>query len=111
MLDQVLIPAVEKTLCQARQQIQTLVGLAQQERAAVGTDRSPVETSHDFPSPAGFKSETRFDTLCHSEGRSLFGSNCCLETQLCHERRPFANSCEICGLKECRGAGHRCCGL
>ena len=35
MFDLVLIPAIEKTLGQARQQIQTLVGLAQQERTAV----------------------------------------------------------------------------
>jgi hypothetical protein len=50
-----------------------------------------VEAGYDLPSAAGFKSETRLVTLCHSEGRSSFGSNCCLETQLCHEERPFAN--------------------
>ncbi len=57
-----------------------------------------VETGHDLPLPAGFKSEARLVTLCHSEGRSFFGANCCVETQLCHEGRPFANSGEICGL-------------
>jgi hypothetical protein len=92
MLDLVLIPAVEKTFCQAREQVQALIGLAQQERAAIGTDRPAVEPGHDFPSSGGFKSEAGLVTLCHSEGRPFFGSNCCVETQLCHEGRPFANS-------------------
>ena len=92
MIDHVLIPAVEEALCQARQQVEALVGLAQQERAAVGTDRSAVETGHDFPRSQRFKSEAGLATLCHSEGRPLFGANCCLETQLCHEGRPFANT-------------------
>ena len=93
MLNLLLIPAVQKTLRQARQQIQALVGLAQQQCPAVGTDRAPVESGHDLPRTAGFKSEAGLGTLCHSEGRPLFGSNCCVETQLCHEGRPFANSC------------------
>src|SRR5258708_1893599 len=91
VLDLVLIPAVEKTFRQARQQIQALVGLSQQECPAIGTYRSAVESRHDLPLPAGFKSEPRLVTLCHSEGRPLFGSNWCVETQLCHEGRPFAN--------------------
>jgi len=92
MHDLVLISAIEKTLCQARQQIQTLVGLAKQERAAIRADRPAIESGYDFPFPAGFESEAGLVTLCHSEGRLLFGANCCVETQLCHEGRPFANS-------------------
>ena len=92
VFDQILIPVVEKTLRHARQQIQAFVGLAQQECSAVGTDRAAVEPGHDLPRTAGFKSEAGLGTLCHSEGRPLFGSNCCVATQLCHEGRPFANS-------------------
>jgi hypothetical protein len=40
MFHQGLIPAVEERLCQSPYQVQPLVGLAQQERPAVGTDRS-----------------------------------------------------------------------
>jgi hypothetical protein len=65
------IPAVEKTFRQSTQKIQTLVGLAQQKRAAIGTDRPAVETGHNLPLPAGFESEARLVTLCHSEGRPL----------------------------------------
>ena len=32
----------------------------------------------------GEKFEAGLVTLCHSEGRPLFGPNCCVETQLCH---------------------------
>ena len=92
VLDQLLIPPVQKTFRQSRQQIQALVGLPQQQCTAIGTDRAAVESGHDLPRTAGFKSEAGLDTLCHSEGRPLFGSNCCVETQLCHEGRPFANS-------------------
>ena len=48
VLHQVLIPAVEKTGCQPRQQIQPLVGLAEQECPAAGTDRASVKTGDDF---------------------------------------------------------------
>ena len=92
MLHLILIPAIEKAFCQACEQVQALIGLAQQECAAVGTNRPAVEPRHDFSSSGGFKSEAGLVTLCHSEGRPLFGSNCCLETQLCHEGRPFAKS-------------------
>ena len=46
MLDPLLIPAVEKTLRQPRQQIQALVGLAQQQGATIGTDRAPIKPHH-----------------------------------------------------------------
>src|ERR1017187_6186705 len=87
MLHLIRIPAVEKTLRQTGQQIQTLIGLAQQKRAAIRADRPTVETGHDFPSSRRFKSEPGLDTLCHSKSRPLFGPNCCVETQLCHEGR------------------------
>jgi hypothetical protein len=87
-----LLSTVQETLRQARQQIQALVGFAQQQGAAVGTDGSPIEAGHDFPPSEGFKSETGLVTLCHSESRSSLGGNCCLETQLCHEERLFANT-------------------
>ena len=67
-----------------------LVGLPQQKRAAIGADRPAVESGHYFPLPAACKPETGLVTLCHSEGRSPFGANCCVETQLCHFERPFA---------------------
>jgi hypothetical protein len=92
VLYQVLPPAVEEAFRQSRQQIQALVGLAQQQGAPVGTDRSAIEAGYYFPPSEGFKSEAGLGTLCHSEGRSPFGGNCCLETQLCHEERLFANT-------------------
>src|SRR5580658_7493240 len=69
MFHQSLIPAVEETPCQPSYQIQPLVGLAQQQSTAVGTDRPSVETGYDLPPPRPFKSETRLVTLCHSDGR------------------------------------------
>src|ERR1039458_9766116 len=39
-----------------------------------------------------FKLEFGLATLCHSKGRLFFGVNCCVETQLCHERRLFASA-------------------
>ena len=92
VFDQRLIPAVQKTLPKPRQQVEPLVHLPQQKRSAVGTDRPPVKTGHDLPPPRPFKSEARLITLCHSDGRPSFGANCCVETQLCHRRRPFAYS-------------------
>ena len=92
VLDQVLVPSVEKTPGQTWEQIQALVGLAQQQRATVGTDRAAIESGHNLPRTAVFKSEAGLGTLCHSEGRLFLGANCCLQTQLCHGRRPFANS-------------------
>src|SRR5664280_2351383 len=42
-----------------------------------------------------FKLEFGLATLCHSKDRLFFGVNCCVETQLCHERRLFARApCE-----------------
>jgi len=61
MFHQCLIPAVEKALCQPPYQIQPLIGLAQQECSAVGTDRPAVETGYDFPPPRPFKSEAGLD--------------------------------------------------
>jgi hypothetical protein len=55
VLDQILVPAVRKTLRQTRQQVQTLVGLAKKKRPAIGTDRSTIETGHDFPPARRFK--------------------------------------------------------
>ena len=92
MLHSVWVAAVQEALRQARQQIQPLVGLAQLHGASVGADRAAVETGHHLPLSAGFKSETGLVTLCHSEGRPLFGSNCCVETQLCQMQRLFASS-------------------
>lgn len=71
MLYVLLLPAIEEALCQARQQIQPLIGLPQQQRAAIGTDRAAIKSPDDFPLPAGFESETRLVTLCPSEGLSL----------------------------------------
>jgi hypothetical protein len=90
MLHHALIPAIEKTLRQARQKIQLLVGLAQKQGAPVRADRSTVESGYDFPLSAVCKFETRLGTLCHSEGLSSFGANCCVETQLCHVEGLFA---------------------
>ena len=90
VLHQYLAPAIEKTFRQTRQKIHPLVGLAQKKGTRVGTDRTAVETSYNLAPPVSFKSKAELVTLCHSEGRLLFGANCCVETQLCHEERPFA---------------------
>ena len=72
MLDPLLTPSVEETIRQPRQQIQALVGLAQQQGATIGTDRAPIKPGHDLTLPTGFKSEAGLVTICHSRGRSLF---------------------------------------
>jgi hypothetical protein len=87
-----LVPAVEEAIRQPRQQIEALVGLAQEKRAPIGADRAPVKPGHNFTGTAGFKSEAGLGTICHSESRPLFGVNCCAETQLCHKRAAFANT-------------------
>ena len=71
MIHLVLLPAVEKALRKPFQQIELLVGLPQHQTSCVGTDRSPIETGYNFTFPASCKTETRLDTLCHSESRSL----------------------------------------
>jgi serine/threonine protein kinase len=70
VLDPVLSPPVEKTFRQAQQEIQTLIGLTQQQRAPIGTDCSAVEAGYDLPPSAGIKSETRLDSLCHTKAVS-----------------------------------------
>jgi hypothetical protein len=51
MFDQRLIPAVQKTIRETRQQVESLVDLTQQERSAIRTDRPAVETGHDLQPP------------------------------------------------------------
>ncbi|MDQ6676693.1 MAG: hypothetical protein M3Z09_05295 [Acidobacteriota bacterium] len=84
-------PAVEKTLRQARQQIHTLVGLAQQERAAIGTDRPASKRATISREPHA--SNPKLDWLHSVMAKAVLflALNCYVETQLCHESRPFAN--------------------
>src|SRR4051812_29010878 len=70
MLDSFRIPTVHKATRQTRQQIQPLVGLPQKQRTAIGTDRPPVKTGHNFPPTTIFKPEAGLGTLCHSKSRS-----------------------------------------
>src|SRR3954464_1392487 len=70
MLDSFRIPTVHKATRQTRQQIQPLVGLPQKQRTAIGTDRPPVKTGHNFPPTTVFKPEAGLGTLCHSKSRS-----------------------------------------
>jgi hypothetical protein len=51
VFDQRLIPTVQKTLSETRQQVEPLIHLAQQKRSAIGTDRPAVKTGHDFTLP------------------------------------------------------------
>src|ERR1039457_7544166 len=87
MGDQGRVTAVEKALRQARQEVQASVGLPQQERAAVAGHPATVERGADPARKMPFKLEFGLATLCHSKGRLFLGVNCCLETQLCHDRR------------------------
>src|SRR3954467_6806487 len=70
MLNPLGIPTVDKAPSQTRQQIQPLVGLAQQQTTPIGADCSTVKTGHNFPPGAVFKSEAGLVTLRHSESRS-----------------------------------------
>src|ERR1035437_1655392 len=90
MSDENRVAAVEKTLGEAGQQVQAPVRLSQQEPAAVASHRPAVESGADPARKMPFKFEFGLATLCHSKGRLFFGVNCCVETQLCHERRLFA---------------------
>jgi hypothetical protein len=49
MLDAAWIATVEKALRQARQQIQLLVGLAQEQCPTIRTDRASIKTGYDLP--------------------------------------------------------------
>src|ERR1035437_4531208 len=90
MSDENRVAAVEKTLGEAGQQVQAPVRLSYQEPAAVAGHRPAVESGADPARKMPFKFEFGLATLCHSKGRLFFGVNCCVETQLCHERRLFA---------------------
>src|SRR4051794_41064364 len=70
MLNPLGIPTVDKAPSQTRQQIQPLVGLAQQQTTPIGADCSTVKTGHNFPPGAVFKSEAGLVTLRHSKSRS-----------------------------------------
>src|SRR3954465_12706311 len=70
MLNPLGIPTVDKAPSQTRQQIQPLVGLAQQQTTPIGADCSTVKTGHNFPPGTVFKSEAGLVTLRHSESRS-----------------------------------------
>src|ERR1700691_6095854 len=98
MLDLLLMPAVQKTLCQPRQQIQALVGLAQQKGSPIGTDRTSVKTGHNLTLPAGFKSEAGLDTICHSEGRPLLALTVVWKLSYAMKDGLLPSTCEKCGL-------------
>ena len=98
VLDPILISTVEKTLSQTRQQVQAFVGLAQQERSSIGTDRSAVETGHDLPPPRPFKSETRLVTLCHSDGRPFLALTAVWKLSYATEDGHLPIQREKCGL-------------
>src|SRR5918995_6368189 len=75
MLDAILLAAVQETLRESFQQIQPLVGLPQQQRASIGTDRAAVESGHHLPRIMSFEFEAGLSTLCHSKSRSSPGVN------------------------------------
>src|SRR3982751_6801493 len=90
MLNPLGIPTVDKAPSQTRQQIQPLVGLAQQQTTPIGADCSPVKTGHNFPPTAAFKSEAGLVTLRHSESRSPLSRKQLLPQMFMPERTAFA---------------------
>jgi hypothetical protein len=70
------------------------VGLPQQERTAVAGHRAAVERGADAARKMPLNSNS--DWLHSVIAKAVFfGVNCCVETQLCHERRLFAKGpCE-----------------
>ena len=76
VLNQFLVPAIDETLTEPREQVHLRVGCLQQQASPVGTDRAAVELRYDLARPldAG-KLEPILVTLCHSKGRSLSHRN------------------------------------
>ncbi len=89
MLHLLLIPAIEKALGQPAQQVQALVGLAQQKCSAIGTDRASVKTGHDLPLPASLKSEARLLTLSLPKISLFRKSRVALRRLVCRLNRNF----------------------
>ena len=99
MLHLLLIPPVQKTICQSRQQIHPPVNLAQEESAAVGADRAAVKTGHDLARTAGFKPKTELVTLCRSKAVSSLAQTCCGKYVYARIGGLLLHLCEISGLK------------
>ena len=98
MLHLLLIPPVQKTICQSRQQIHPPVNLAQEESAAVGADRAAVKTGHDLARTAGFKPKTELVTLCRSKAVSSLAQTCCGKYVYARIGGLLLHLCEISGL-------------
>ena len=75
MFHSILLAAVQETMRESRQQIQPLIGLPQQQRASVGTDRAAVKPRHHLTRIMGFEFEAGLSTLCHSKSRSSPGAS------------------------------------
>src|SRR3954463_3791543 len=67
MLDPMLLPPIEKTGGEPRQQVQALFSLPQQQTPGIGGDRPAIKAGHNLSSSTPFKPETRLDTLCHKQ--------------------------------------------
>jgi hypothetical protein len=63
------VPPIEKALGEAGQQVQALVSLPQQERAAIAGHGAAVESGADAARKMSFEFESGLATLCHSKGR------------------------------------------
>jgi hypothetical protein len=70
MLDQSRIAAIQKAFTEPPQEIDSLIGLPQQECSAIGTDRSPVELCYHFPLALTGECQPAFGTLCHRKAVS-----------------------------------------
>jgi len=64
------IAAIQKAFTEPPQQIDFSIGLAQQECATVGTDRSAVELCYHFPLALTGEGQPGLDTLCHRKAVS-----------------------------------------
>jgi len=87
---QVRSPVIAKAAGELAQDAGALFHRAQQQRPGLGGDLSAIEPGHHVTRKMRCEREERLGTLCHSRSRFLFGPNCCVETQLCHEKRLFA---------------------
>ena len=87
---QVRSPVIAKTGGELAQDSGALFHRAQQQRSGFRGDLSAIEPGHHVTRKMRCKRKPRLGTLCHSKSRFLVGPNCCVETQLCHEKRLFA---------------------
>jgi hypothetical protein len=102
MLDPLRLARVGEAVRYAPQQTYLAIGLAQQQRPALGRQPVTGKLRHHPPRKMSFKRESLLCTLCHGKGRPPRRINYASQTQLCTRERPFStpNPCNLLNLGE-----------